>query len=84
MKPHRSIYGPLSVGFPVIGLGIGMASAQLLSREGSSWIALVFLASLLLGLASGIKGMMHPERMRWLPAIGFGFNLVLLGIGLTL
>jgi hypothetical protein len=51
----------------------------------SSKYTLILCAGLafLCGIGTGVAGMVREERLRWLPAIGFGFNLVLILLGFT-
>jgi len=79
MNVRHSIYGPLSVGLALLGLGVEAAITFL--PVNYSWILWSVLFMFLLGIGFGITGMVREEPLRWLPAIGFGFNIVLILIG---
>jgi hypothetical protein len=82
MNDRRSVCGPLAIGLPLLGLGVEAAAVLFLhpSSQNAS-VAIVLLGALgtfLLGIGFSIAGMVRGERLRWLPAIGFGFNLILI------
>ena len=75
-------FGPFSIGCAFVGLGVGWLATLL--RTNSLYVDPLLIGMLLLwimGLVCGIRGMVRPERLRWLPAIGFGFNLTLILLG---
>jgi hypothetical protein len=84
MKVRRSICGPLSVGFPLLGLGVIKAVTSLPDPEEHSSLILIVLVPFLLGIGFAIAGMVREEPLRWLPAIGFGFNIILIAVGFAL
>ena len=84
-NPKRSICGAISIALPVLGLGL----EQLLTRghvaaNDPGSIILVIPIMLIVGIGAGIIGMIREERLRWLPAVGFGFNIVLIAAHMAL
>jgi hypothetical protein len=81
MNARRSIFGPLSIGLPLLGLGIEIAlvlsSPPPSPNPTTTTILFIALGTFVLGLASGIVGSVREERMRRLPAIGIGLNILL-------
>ncbi len=84
MSARSSIYGPLSLALPVCGLAAEAVSVQIHSPMGQSTAMTVFFLSVfstfMLGIAFSVVGMVRGEQLRWLPAIGFGFNLILIAL----
>jgi hypothetical protein len=80
---HRSIFGPLSIGLPLLGL---CAEAVLIlyradgPNPATTAILLSALGTFVLGIVFGIAGSMRGERMRQLPALGIGFNILLVAV----
>lgn len=82
MNGKPSVCGPLSVGLGLVGLCLVIVM-QWLPRtiahsSGGKTIILFAGLSFMCGIGIGIAGMVREERLHWLPAIGFGFNLVLI------
>jgi hypothetical protein len=74
--------GPLSIACPLAVLGFyrvaGFLPKEALSNPWAEFLMIAPFFGFVVGLGYAIKGMIHPERLRWLPAIGFGFNLILI------
>jgi hypothetical protein len=86
MNAKRTLFGPLSIGLPMLALGaeamLGSARAPgdaVRNSLETSVLAGAF-GCFVLGLVFGIVGCRRVERLRWLPAIGVGFNLVVIAI----
>jgi len=84
MSARPSINGPVSVGFGLLGSVIVLVGIYFPRLGIDAWIALGSLASFMLGTGFGVAGMVHRERLNWLPAIGFGFNIIMIAAGFTL
>lgn len=87
MNAKPSVCGPLAVGLGLVGLSLVIVTQWLPKSIGQSLgvTTIILCAGLtfLCGIGVGVAGMVREERLRWLPAIGFGFNLVLILLGLT-
>ena len=84
MNSKRSIFGPLSIGLPLLGLIIEVAlvlSSPPPSPNPTTTAVLLFaLGTFVLGLVAGIVGLARGERLVHLPTVGILFNLVLVGL----
>lgn len=80
MSLSPSLFGPLSIGLPLSALAAELASASIAYPSGESAVSTYFVLGVfglfILGMASGIAGIIHTKRMRWLPAVGFGFSAI--------
>jgi len=79
MKTIRS-FGFFSIGLGMLGLGLQQASSFVFDML---HVPMILAAALmwLIGIVCSIIGMVKSESLRWLPAIGFGLNLILLVSG---
>ena len=77
MKIMR-LFGPFSILFAIFGVGLMLVMEFLDNSNLPDYLSVVVCSLWVIGMGCGIKGMIWPERLRWLPVIGFGFNLILL------
>ena len=80
----RPIFGLLSIGLPLFGLSVEIASILVTPNlwrppdPGDTAIIRLVYGTLALGLVSGIAGFARGERLKHLPKVGILFNLVLI------
>ena len=89
MNAKPSVCGPLSIGCGLAGFCLVVVMQWLPGSMAQRWgvtmmILIALMIFLLCGIGIGIAGMVREERLRWLPAFGFGFNLVLLISGFSI
>jgi hypothetical protein len=84
-NPKRSVCGLISVALPLLGLGVEQILIRLHGADNDPGaIILVVPVMFLVGIGAGIVGMVREERLRWLPAVGFGFNIVLIVVHMAI
>jgi hypothetical protein len=77
----KRAFGPFSIVSAILGLGLQQSSNFFANPKVHDPLLLTAIIVWLIGMGCGITGMVRPEALRWLPAVGFGFNLVLIAVG---
>jgi hypothetical protein len=85
MNPRRSIFGPLSIGLAYSGLGAEAAAFSSFGEAApnpptTGAILLSVLGVFVLGIVFGIAGSVRGERLRQLPSLGMGLNILFIAL----
>jgi uncharacterized membrane protein YidH (DUF202 family) len=82
MKPKRSVCGPAAIGLPALGVALEALwfCVHPQTDHIPKAIELCALWMFLSGIAFSVIGMVREERLRWLPALGFILNSLLISV----
>ena len=79
-KPRRSVCGPAAIGLPALGVALEALWFRVHPQTDHipTAVGLCALWMFLSGIAFSVIGMVREERLRWLPALGFILNFLLI------